>query len=82
MGCRTLGREGNTPEYRTQFPTPEDINDSPDTAPSRRVLNVFERYQKPLMGVLAVEAIGLDTLRRDCPLFSAWIGKLEGRARS
>ena len=46
---------------RSEFDTPEEINDSPDTAPSKRVKDLYEGYQKPLMGVLAMEAIGLET---------------------
>ena len=65
---------------RGEFSTPEAINDSADTAPSRRVLKLYEGYQKPLMGVLAVEHIGLDAIRSECALFSEWIGKLEQRA--
>ena len=34
------------------------------------------------MGVLAVEAIGLDAIRRECPLFGEWVRMLEDRARS
>ncbi len=67
---------------RDEFQSPEEINDSQDTAPSRRVRYLFEGYQKPLMGVLAVEAIGLDAIRAECPLFSGWVRKLEDRARS
>lgn len=34
-------------------------------------------YQKPFMGTLAVLEIGLDAIRRECPLFRAWIERLE-----
>ena len=81
--ARGIGRLDLSPKLqavRDEFSTPEEINDSPDTAPSRRVLDLCEGYQKPLMGVLAVEAIGLDAIREECPLFSAWIEALEQRA--
>ena len=64
---------------RGEFGTPEEINDSPDTAPSRRVRDLYEGYQKPLMGVLAVEEIGLSAIRGQCPLFNRWIEELEER---
>ena len=70
-----LSREFQT--IRNQFPTPEDIDDSPETAPSKRVENLYKRYQKPLMGVHAVQDIGLETIRNECRLFNRWIGKLE-----
>ena len=65
---------------RGEFPTPEAINDSTDTAPSRRVRNLYQGYEKPLMGVLAAEEIGLEAIRGECPLFSDWIKELEQRA--
>lgn len=81
--ARGIGRLDLTSELqriRDAFETPEEINDSPYTAPSRRVLDLFPPYQKPLMGVLAMEAIGLDAIRRECPLFAGWVRKLEERA--
>ena len=65
---------------RREFRTPEEINDSPDSAPSRRVLDLWRGYQKPLMGVRAASSIGLDAIRRECPLFNGWIEELERRA--
>ena len=62
---------------RAGFSSPEEINDSSETAPSKRVLGLYPGYQKPLMGVEAANAIGLDTIRRECPLFSEWVDKLE-----
>lgn len=64
-------------EIRDQFASPEEIDDSPDTAPSRRVVELVPRYQKPLMGNLAVIEIGLDAIRTECPNFRAWIERLE-----
>ena len=81
--ARGIGRLDLSPKLqavRDEFRTPEEINDSPDTAPSRRVLNLCEGYQKPVMGVLAAEAIGLDAIRNECPLFNGWIETLEQRA--
>ncbi|MGZ8236493.1 MAG: DUF4276 family protein [Methylobacter sp.] len=37
---------------RNQFDTPEEINDSPETAPSKRILKLFPEYNKPLDGLL------------------------------
>ena len=67
---------------RNAFSSPEEINDSPNTAPSRRIKAVYEGYQKPLMGVLAVEEIGLDAIRLECPLFNGWIEELERRGKT
>lgn len=78
-----IGRPGLSSELeaiRGEFSTPEEINDSPDTAPSSRLQELYAGYQKPLMGVLAAEEIGLDAIREECPLFNRWIVQLEQRA--
>ncbi len=62
---------------REEFQTPEDINDSPETAPSKRIENLFPRYEKPLFGVLAAIGIGLPAIRRECPHFNDWLNRLE-----
>ena len=62
---------------RGGFTTPEDINDGPETAPSKRILKIYPPYQKPLHGVLAALEMGLRTIRGQCPRFNAWIAKLE-----
>lgn len=62
---------------RDQFATPEEINDSPVTAPSKRIINLLPSYEKPLMGTLAVLEIGLDAIRQECPFFRRWIERLE-----
>lgn len=65
---------------RDQFSSPEEINDSPITAPSKRVEGLVPGYEKPFLGTLAVLTIGLDAIRRECPHFDAWVALLEGRA--
>jgi hypothetical protein len=64
-------------KIRRAFPTPEDINDSPITAPSKRIEKLYPNYDKPLYGPLAVLEIGLDALRAECPHFSSWLVWLE-----
>jgi hypothetical protein len=59
------------------YTSPEDIDDGRETAPSKRLLRVIPRYAKPRHGPLIAERIGLGLLRERCPLFSAWVGKLE-----
>ena len=66
---------------RGRFATPEEINDSPETAPSKRVAELIPDYQKPLMGVQAAVAIGLDAIRRECPHFDDWVCRLEEAGR-
>ena len=63
---------------RNQFATPEDINGSPDTAPSKRVLSVYPSYSKVLEGKKAAQAVGLDVMKRECPHFRGWVEQLAG----
>lgn len=75
-----IGRPDLTPAFeaiRGQFSTPEEINDSPLTAPSKRIIGLVPEYEKPLRGTLAALEIGLDTIRQECPLFRAWVERLE-----
>jgi hypothetical protein len=64
-------------EIRGRFETPEDINDSEHTAPSKQILSVYPLYQKPLQGTQASTAIGLATIRTECPHFHNWLIRLE-----
>jgi len=82
--CERFGRGIGRPDLaaafqavREQFATPEEINDSPLTAPSKRVEQLVPGYEKPLLGTLAALEIGLDAIRRECPHFRDWLGRLE-----
>lgn len=65
---------------RQQFTTPEEINDSPQTAPSKRIQKLYKAYDKPVHPLLAAREIGLDTICRECHLFSDWLKRLEALA--
>jgi hypothetical protein len=67
-------------QIREQFATPEDINDSPLTAPSKRIIGLFPGYQKRFLGPLAALEIGLGRMRRECPHFNGWLTRLEAVA--
>lgn len=61
------------------FASPEDINNSRDTAPSKRILSIFSNgeYSKTEHGPMIAEAIGLEKMRCTCTQFDAWLKKLE-----
>lgn len=61
------------------FPTPEDINDAPETAPSKRILDILApgTYSKTEHGPLIAEAIGIETMRQKCPRFATWVAHLQ-----
>lgn len=60
-----------------QFDSPEHINNSPQTAPSKRIEKLIRGYEKPLMGTLAALEVGLDIMRQKCELFDNWLKQLE-----
>ena len=64
---------------RNSFLTPEDINDSPFTAPSKRIIRLSPNYQKTLMGVQIAQATGLGAIRLECPLLDNWLAELESQ---
>ncbi len=65
---------------RSQFATPEEINDHSDTAPSKRIKKLVPRYNKVVYGPLLAEEMGLDIIRAECPRFHQWVTRLEGLA--
>ncbi len=58
---------------------PEEINESPQTAPSKRIINYLPEYksQKAQAGPLIAQDIGMTTLRNKCRHFNDWISQLE-----
>ena len=55
------------------YDNPEDINSSPETAPSKRLLSLIPDYDKVLLGnVLALE-VGMKTILDRCPRFASWV---------
>jgi len=65
-------------QIKSSFDSPEEINDHPKTAPSKRLLNLFSRYQKTLHGPIVVKSLGLDQIRQECSHFNGWLSWLEG----
>lgn len=64
-------------DIRNSFTTPEMINDSPNTAPSKRIKNLVAEYDKPRMGLQAASEIGIGKIRQACSLFNSWLTFLE-----
>ncbi|WP_080965590.1 DUF4276 family protein [Chromobacterium subtsugae] len=60
-----------------QYVSPEDINDGPLTAPSKRIIENMPEYQKTVHGPLIACDIGLDAIRQSCPHFHEWLNTLE-----
>lgn len=61
-----------------EFLSPEDIDDSPETAPSKRIEALYPGYEKPLHGPIIAQKIGLNAIRERCAHFNQWLRRLEG----
>ena len=68
---------GPMEEILTQFGDPEAIDDSQETAPSKRILQLLPSYRKVAMGAAAIQSIGLADIRHRCANFADWLERLE-----
>lgn len=61
--------------------TPEEINERPETAPSKRLIKYIPQYKglKTSEGPRIAENIGLAGIRSKCPHFDAWISRIEAK---
>ncbi len=81
--ARAIGEShlaGKLHNIRADFETPEHINDSAATAPSKRLERLLPTYDKSLFGNVAALEIGLTAIREQCPHFDQWLTTLEGLA--
>lgn len=62
------------------FPEIEDINHTPEGAPSKRLIKIYEenneKYRKVDDGIVIAELIGIETMLAKAPRFKAWIEKI------
>lgn len=68
-------------KIRSLYNTPEDINNSKDTAPSKRIQKIAPRYRKVIDGTTIAECIGIEKMIEECPYFRAWIEEIILRCR-
>ncbi len=64
-----------------KYPNPEDINNHPNTAPSKRLEKLLPGYKKVLHGNLIIKQNGISRLIERCPHFAQWIEKLENELK-
>lgn len=62
---------------RSNFETPEDINDGRETHPSGRIEGLMPSYQKRVDGPVLAGKMGLAAIRAECPRFDEWVRRLE-----
>lgn len=60
-------------EIRDAYETPEHINNSVDTAPSKRIESLIPNYAKVKNGALLSQDIGIDAMLAACPHFREWV---------
>ena len=60
----------------SEFPNPEEINNNPKTAPSKRLEDAIRGYQKVLFGNCVAMDIGINKMMASCPHFCKWINRL------
>lgn len=58
----------------------EEINEEPETAPSKRIVKLVPDYQKPFHGPLAISEIGMQEVRAACPHADKWLKRIEALA--
>ena len=78
--CEAIGApnlQSKFQKIRKKFSTPEDINDNPNTCPSKRITTLFDGYEKPLYGTLCTKKMGITILRNTCPHFDEWLTMME-----
>lgn len=68
-------------DVMVNYPNPEDINNSPNTAPSIRLKNLIPGYDKVVYGVEIIKETGIDVILSKCPRFKDWIDKLKEALR-
>jgi hypothetical protein len=74
----------NKPEIKkifNEFKNPEEINNDPNTAPSKRLLKNIKGYDKVQDGVLILQGVGLDKILEKCPRFASWLNKITKNAK-
>ena len=63
-------------EIRENYPTPEHINNSPETAPSKRLEKLIPNYAKIKNGTLISKDMGIDKILSECPHFREWVKQI------
>ena len=66
-----------TQNILAQYTNPEEINDDPIKAPSKRIEQLRPGYRKVVMGKTISDAIGIPSIREKCPHFDQWLTRLE-----
>jgi len=63
-------------KIRAAAETPEHIDDSPETAPSKHIKRAIPNYSKVSDGIDIAEQIGIDKISSECRHFANWLSKI------
>jgi Domain of unknown function (DUF4276) len=78
--ARAIPDVGRAPAIEKQakgFACVEDINNHPDTAPSKRLATALGSFSKVRLGPIVTARLGIAKLRAAAPRFSSWVAWLE-----
>lgn len=69
----------NLSKMCSEFDSPEVIDEGPETAPSKRIIQEIPEYagRKASAGPRIARTIGLEMIRRKCLHFDQWLASLE-----
>jgi len=70
-------RKSNVDSILDECGEPENIDDSPQAAPSKRLESLSPQFKKTTTGIAIAKEIGLPTIREKCPIFNEWFTKIE-----
>lgn len=64
---------GETEKIVSSYTNPEEINTDPHKAPSKRIKNIMNNYEKVTDGNMIALEIGINAILDKCPRFKNWI---------
>ena len=67
----------NLHAMRASAETPEHINNSVSTAPSKRIESVISDYTKVRQGIIVAKNIGINKMLSECKHFADWIDRIK-----
>ncbi len=77
LAARLQAPQSDIDKILTECGEPENIDDSPMSAPSKRLENLSSRFKKTSTGIAVAKAIGLVRIRAHCPIFNKWLTQIE-----
>lgn len=61
---------------------PERINDGKNSAPSKRIAEIFKQYDKSSLDFSnIINEIGIEEVRKQCPRFNSWLNEIETKIK-